>query len=203
VTTRTQGTGPPTGFFVALPDGWVSLDVDPSTSADSVRRLVSAAARNDDNVARNRVAIEQLLTQVTSEAAASGVQFCACWFQLMEGGLPVQASLTVGFHGLDGPNDPAAMLRELIEPGTDRRIDQIELDSGPAIRRSGRRRQAFSGMDEPVEFFGCQFYVPVPGSPNRIGLLSFATPTLALEEELGDLFDSMAKSFVFTWSTAK
>ena len=195
-----QATAPPTGFWLALPDGWVSLDVDATTSPESTRKLVEAAAANDETVRAQRGAIEQMITQIAADAAASGVSFCACYFQVFENNLPVQASLTIGFHDVDGSNQPGSMLSEL--GGAGRRIEMVELDEGPVVRRSGRRTRAFPGMEEPLEFVSHQYFVPLPNTTDRVALLSFATPTLPLESELGDLFESMARSFMFTWPSA-
>jgi len=188
----------PGGFWVALPEGWVSLDVDPSTSPASTRKLVDAAAANDETVRSHRAAIEQLITQMAADAAAADVCFVACYFQVFDERLPVQASLTVAFHTLDGANDPESMLGEL--GGSDgRRVDSVELDAGMAIRRRGRRSRLFPGAEQPVEFVSHQYFLRVPNTTDRIALLTFATPTLPLEDDLGDLFESMAQSFTFTW----
>ena len=189
-------SGPPTGFWVALPDGWLSVDVDPSTSAGSTRKLVEAAARNDETVRARRNQIEQMIGQVTADAAASGVVFCACYFEVFEDDYPVQASLTVAFHAIDGSNHPGSMLAELGGPG--RRVEMVDLDSGQAVRQSGRSLRALPGLEEPLEFLSHQYYLRVPGTTDRIALLSFASPSVALEEELAELFESMARSFSFT-----
>ena len=131
------GRGALGGFWVPLPEGWVSIDVDPSTSILSTRKLVEAAAADDE----------------------------------------------ADLGGSDG-----------------RVVDLVELDSGPAVRRRGRRSRLFPGAEEPVEFVSHQYFVRVPSTADRVALLSFATPTLAVEDDLGDLFESMARSFMFTWS---
>lgn len=194
------GSGRPGGFWVALPEGWVSIDVDPSTSAASTRKLVEAAAANDETVRSQQVAIEQLIAQMTVDAAASGVCFLACYFQIFDENFPVQASLTIGFHDVDGANDPASMLGEL--GGDGRWVDLVTLDAGEAVRRRGRRSRLFPGAEKPVEFASHQYFLRVPGTTDQVALLTFATPTLALEEDLGELFESMARSFTYTWPGA-
>jgi hypothetical protein len=181
-----------------LPEGWVSLDVDPSTSRASTRKLVEAAAANDETVRSNKVVVEQLIAQMTADAAAAGVCFVACYFQMFEENFPVQASLTIGFHDVDGANDPGSMVSEL--GAGDRRVDIVALDAGEAVRRRGRRRRLFPGAEEPVEFASHQYFLRVPSTADQVALLSFATPTLALDEDLGGLFESMAQSFTFTWA---
>jgi hypothetical protein len=195
--TEPPPSAPPTGFWIALPDGWVSLDVDPRTSQESARKLAEGAAGRSEVGEAERAAIERLLVQLSQDAAASGVRFCACYFDLVEDQLPVQASLTVAFHTIDTPNDPAGMLNDLEGPG--RRLELVELDGGTAVRGSGRRCEAVPGTEETVEFLSCQFYIRLPGTTDQIALLTFASPTVVLEEDLLALFDSMAKSFAFTW----
>ncbi|MGH8999724.1 MAG: hypothetical protein ACRDY7_10080, partial [Acidimicrobiia bacterium] len=63
-------SGAPSGFWLALPSGWVSFDVDPTTSAASARRVVAAAADADEAVAANREALERILAGAAREAAA-------------------------------------------------------------------------------------------------------------------------------------
>jgi len=191
------GSGPPTGFWTALPEGWISLDVEPSTSAETARKLAEAAAAAEPTLRDQEGAIAQMLTQLTRNAAESGVRFCACFFQVYEEQLPVQASLTVAFHTLDSSNDPGAMLEDL--QGLGRRIDIVDLDAGQAVRRAGRRREALPGADEPVEFLSCQYYIKLPATTDRIALLTFTSPTIALEDDLLPLFEAMARSFAFTW----
>jgi hypothetical protein len=195
--TGTNASGPPTGFWIAVPDGWISLDVDPGTSAESARKLAEAAVAGDPSLREQQGAIAQLLTDLTRNAADSGVRFCACFFQVFEEQLPVQASLTVAFHALDSANDPAAMLGDL--QGEGRRLEMVELDAGQAVRRSGRRRESMPGSEEVVEFLSCQYYIKLPATTDRIALLTFTSPTVALEDDLLALFESVAGSFVFTW----
>jgi hypothetical protein len=194
--------GAPTGFWVALPDGWVGLDVDPKTSAASARQLVEAAARKDETIRQNRVALEQMMRHMAADAADSGAVFCACYFQAFDESTAVQASFTVGFHSAGDSSDPAAMLGDL-DDGSGRRLEIVDLEAGSAVRRTGRGRKAFPGMDQPVEFLSHQYFVPVPNAADRVALLTFASPSVSFEEELGDLFESMARGFEFTWRTGR
>jgi hypothetical protein len=191
------GSGPPSGFWIAVPEGWISLDVDPDTSAESARKLAEAAVAGEPSIRDQEGTIAQLLTQLTRNAAESGVRFCACWFQVFEEQLPVQASLTVAFHTLDSSNDPTTMQEDL--RGEGRRIEMVDLEAGTAVRRSGRRREPMPGSEEPVEFLSCQYYIKVPATTDRIALLTFTSPTVVLEDELLNLFEATARSFAFTW----
>ena len=199
--TATSRSESPSGFWVALPDGWVGLDADPKTSAASARRLVEQAARRDETIRANKVPLEQMLAQVAADAAASGVVFCACYFQVFDEQTAVQASLTVGFHTGEG-NDLASILGGL-DDSDGRRLDVVELEAGSAVRRTGRGERAFPGLEEPVEFVSHQYFLRVPNTTDRVALMSFASPSVAFEDELAELFESMAQSFEFTWRKAR
>lgn len=198
---------PVTGFFLALPDGWATLDVDPRTAARSVRWQLDHAQLDHPEVAAHRHIIEQALTQVAADAGASGTCFAACWFTVV-GQLPVQASVAVSLTDIvDGPSTSEGMIADLVDVHDGRSVAVVDLgDDGPnAVRRSGRRRRTLPGQREEVEYLSHQVYVPVPGGKRTggrtVAILSFATPTLELEEELAGLFDDMAATFRFTTLT--
>ncbi|MGH8909998.1 MAG: hypothetical protein ACRD0K_26770 [Egibacteraceae bacterium] len=190
----------PTGFWMDLPEGWISIDVDPSTSPAALRQVLDSAEQADGDIREHRAQIEQLFGQVVADAAQAGVKSCACLFTVVDDVLPVQASVTIAVRSIEGEGfDVAGMFRELSEGETARRVDVAELDAGAAVRRSGRRRHMLPGSEELVDMVSRQFYVPVPNAPGELALLTFSTPTVALEAELCDLFDSMAATFVFTF----
>lgn len=194
---------PVTGFFLALPDGWATLDVDPRTAARSVRWQLDHAQLDHPEVAEHRHLIEQALTQVAADASASGTCFAACWFTIV-GQLPVQASVAVSLTDIiDGPSTSEAMIADLADVHDGRSVAVVDLgvDGPNAVRRSGRRRRTPPGQREEIEYLSHQVYVPVPGgrrTGHTVAILSFASPTLELEEELAGLFDDMASTFRFT-----
>jgi hypothetical protein len=186
-----------TGFWIALPKGWVSLDVDPRTSAASARRLVAAAAEADDTIRANQAAIERILVDAAREAAAEGIRYCAAYYEQIDENLAVQASLTIGIHGSTEGTDPSAMLRGLADD-SGRRISIVDLEAGQAVCRSGIRHTRFPGTEEPVDLLTHQYFIPVPSTPDLLTTVAFASPTLALQDDLVELFDTIAESFVFT-----
>jgi hypothetical protein len=185
------------GFWMALPPGWVSLDVDPSTSAATIRRMVALAAEADETVAENRESLERMLIDAARDCATSGVLYCAAYFEPFEN-LPVQASVTVAVYAATDGTDFSRMATELADGEGGRTITVVDLDAGRAVKRSGHRNTRFPGTDEPLELVTHQFFIPVPDTGNLLAVVAFATPTLALEDDMVALFDAIAESFAFT-----
>lgn len=193
-------TQPPTGYSVDLPDGWLLINVDPETSMRSMRRLLNEAAKHDDEIRAHRVELEQLLAQLLADASAAGVESFACTFSMINGILPLQASLTVAVHSLGGgDHDVGIIFRELADGETERSVDVVDLQGvGSVVRRSGRRQQSPPGSEQAIDYICRQFYVPVPRGADLI-LLTFASPTIDLTTEMNDLFDGIADTFTFTF----
>ena len=190
----------PEGYWIALPDEWLSMDVDPSTSPEKLRRVLDTAAAVDDEIRKNRASIEQVFGQLVQDSTIAGIGRCAFFFTMVDDVLPVQASLTVAERSLSpDSNDLVTIFQGLSEGERERTVDVVELDAGPAVRRTGRALGSLPGLDRPVEFLSRQYYLPVPGSSDEIVVLNFTSPSTALEEELNGLFDSIARSFLFTY----
>jgi hypothetical protein len=175
----------------------VSLDVDPATSTSTIRRMVAIAAEADATVAENRETLERMLIDAARDCAASGVLYCAAYFEPFED-MAVQASLTVAVYAAADGTDFSRMATELADDEGDRAISVVDLDTGRAVKRSGHRHTRFPGTDEPLELVTHQFFIPVPDTPNLLAVVAFATPTLALEGDLIALFDAIADTFAFT-----
>src|SRR5215211_7813473 len=67
--------------------------------------------------------------------------------QQSKGEAPVDAALTVVFHTLGGSNDPEAMLSELVAVGRGGEIEMVQLTTGPAVCRVGRRQESAAGSE--------------------------------------------------------
>jgi len=185
------------GFWMALPPGWVSLDVDPSTSTATIRRMVELAAEADETVAENREALERMLIGAARDCATSGVRYCAAYFEPFED-LPVQATVTVAVYAATDGTDFSRMATELADADGARTISVVDLEAGRAVKRSGHRHTQFPGTEEQLELLTHQFFIPVPDTTNLLAVVAFASPTLALEDDMVALFDTIAEGFVFT-----
>ena len=190
----------PEGYWMALSDEWLSMDVDPSTSPEKLGNVLDAAAAVDGEIRKNRARIERLFGELVESSARAGVGRCAFYFAMVDGVLPVQAALTVAERSVSpSSNDVMTIFEGLSEDEQERTVDVVELDSGVAVRRTGRARERLPGSDGATELLSRQYYIPVPGSGDQIVVLGFTSPNTDLEEELSDLFDSVARSFVFTY----
>jgi hypothetical protein len=197
MTDPSSTAAPGHGFWMALPPGWVSLDVDPSTSTATIRRMVGLAAEADETVAENRESLERMLIDAARDCATSGVLYCAAYFEPFED-LAVQASVTVAVYAATDGTDFSRMATELADGEGGRTISVVDLDAGRAVKRSGHRHTRFPGTDEPLELLTHQFFIPVPDTPNLLAVVGFASPTLALEDDMVALFDAIAEGFAFT-----
>ncbi|MGH2719944.1 MAG: hypothetical protein ACRDJU_15395 [Actinomycetota bacterium] len=193
----------PSGFWIALPEGWVGLDVDPATAAPALSQALDLAAARDPSVTQHRAATEQLLAELLDAARRAGVRFIACYLRVFEHTLPVQASLTVSINDVGQSSDPANILNGLeADQRWGKRLATaiVDLPAGKAVRRAGLKRSPPPGQPgaQPVELLSREFFVPLPGAAEEIAVVSFASPTLVLSDDLNRLFDSMASTFAFT-----
>ncbi len=184
-----------------LPDGWLVLDLDRKTSALTTKRMLDAACLNDPGLAKGRAHIEQLLIQMSADAAAAGMRFCACFATVVgDDDLTMQASVSIAVHRLGpGGNSVDQIQSELADEESKRAVGLLDTDGGRAVRRSGHRKVQVPGLEEQVEILSQQYYVPVPHTTNQVVILTFTTPTLALEDKFAQLFDTMAQTFTFSW----
>ena len=191
-------TGRPSGFWIALPDGWVGLDLEPGRAEVWMKSVLDVASAVDKTVQAHRSEVEQVFALLRTDAAAAGIDFCACFFRVVNETLAIQASLAIALRGVEQANDTAGLASGLSESGDERAVSIVEHELGPVVRRAGRKSESLPGADQPTTFVSCQYFIPVPGTVDQVAVLTFASPTLVLQEELLRLFDSMAASFCFT-----
>lgn len=183
-------------FHVLLPAKWVSLDLDPTTRAASIDAYVEEYGHGLAGRGLTRADVAALLEGVAAQACALGGVYAAVYGDALGGGRNISASLVVAMvdgQGVSAPGgaDPAAVvsaLRNLFaEEGE---ADVRTLASGPALRV---RRQFDApmpgGSRAPV--LSVRYLTPVP-QLDRLALLEFSTPSLALAEPFADLFDAIA-----------
>lgn len=171
-------TSVPAGFVLALPDDWVTLDLDPETADQSVARLLDLLGAHDQTVAKARDGLRTFLRTIQAEAIADGAELCGVHFDVDREGRPVQATVTVGLRRIEESVDIAEAL------GAD------GCDSAKPIRVSQR-------TDDDFLFLAA--LVPVPNAPELIAAISLLSPSLTHEGDLRTLFDAMLRTFSFTW----
>lgn len=195
-----EQTTPPDGFWLALPDGWFTLDINPETSAQSIRTIVRAAIAGDERLAQFQGLLEQTFSQTTRDVVAAGAQFCACYFNMINETLPIQASVTVSIVRTEGGNGRSVIEREIASEGTTTSL--VEIAAGQAVRRTRRRKEAVDGSD-PLELVSAGYFVPVPATEDQVAIAQFITPSVFIADDMLDLFDTMMKTFEFTWLDAE
>lgn len=200
-TTDTQETaerGDPDGFWLALPEGWFILDLDPRTAEAGIDQLLASRLAEDPTLAPEIGELKQVLLRTAAEADKAGVEFTACYAAAIGEDLLVTASLGVVVHTIGEQVSLRSIEEGLTERGAGPRMSMVESAAGPAAKVRDRSVIPIPGSEQQLEVALRHYYVPVPGG-HRIALLSFSTPTLPLEDDLDQLFDAMVGSFQFTW----
>lgn len=181
-------TGVAAGFQLVLPQDWVTLDLDPETAAQSVRRVVDGMVRVDPKCAERRAEVEELLSTLTQDAIADGKLLCGVRFGVDGEGRTVQVVASVVLQEVGEPADPDSLFERFDDGSADARI--ATLDSGPALRVRGRTEEGFLSWG---------VFVPVPGVEGVVAVVSLLSPSLHHEEQLDRFFDGLVESFRFTY----
>ncbi|MEW6471963.1 MAG: hypothetical protein AB1679_06810 [Actinomycetota bacterium] len=174
------------GFTLVLPADWVTLDLNPETADQSVRRVVDGIVRAHPASAERRAVVEELLSTMTKEAIADGKLLCGVRFWVDEQGRPVQALVSVALQEVDGPTDPGSLFERFADEDTDGRM--VSLEWGPALRVRARSEG----------FMSWGLFIGVPGSEGVVAVLSLLSPSLEHEDQLDAFFDGLVESFRFT-----
>jgi len=190
--------GDPSGFWIVLPNGWVTIDVNPRTAPRTHRRLLRAMAKAEPGLAAHRPRLEADLNRLSRECSEQGVQFAASFIALVDDEIPMNASLNIATYRTD-LNHVDVLQASLLDTEFRLAVDLFELDDGRAVRVRGRDKLRYPGAEDDIEVASRQFHVPIPGSSGRVALLTFTTSSLAFEEGFAELFDTMAKTFRFTY----
>jgi hypothetical protein len=175
------------GFTLVLPHDWVTLELDPATADESVRRAVDGMVRVDPSCAERRAVVEELLSTMTREAIADRKLLCGVRFGVDEQARPVQALVSVALQAVDGPTDPMSLFEQLDDGVSDGRM--VSLPSGPALRVHG-------GSGDGFMCWG--LFVAVPGSEGVVAVLSLLSPSVEHGDQLDAFFDGLTESFRFT-----
>lgn len=190
----------PTSYALALPEGWVRLDLDPTTQQTSVEALVEERVRRSPELAPRRRQIRRTLLAEARAATEAGAVDAALLSEVIEG-LPVTAALTVSL--LDAPpsgggSGVAALMAGLAGTGGSAgAVSREKLPHGPAVRlRMSQALPGPGGTRREVETV--QFFVPTPAQ-DLFAVLSFSTPTPEVVEELVLFFDAIAATFGWVW----
>ncbi len=188
-------------FKVVLPAKWVELDLDPQTRGASFQRIVAdrgAAAMTNGASADELI---NLLDSVATKAVAVGGVYAAFYSDIL-GNQQVTASLVVSVaKAKDGAAPAEADARHLVsalmELVRDDGTAQIrELPAGLAVRVQSQV-EVPAPSRSPVPTMSIRYILPFP-TLDRLAVVEFSTPTLALSEPFANLFDAIAGSIAWT-----
>jgi hypothetical protein len=197
----------PRDLRIATPANWFDLDLKPSTSAESIVRLVDERVGGGAEQADNRRELVRILRKATVDAREQQAVFASVLSDVIEG-RPVAGSVIVSLaaDGTPAPGDAKARVEDLqvrlAQPGgaiAGAATETRELIAGWALRARRRMTVEPPGLEgHPVEVESLQYFVPLPGSTDLV-LLSFSTPNLGLADPMVELFDAMAESLQWRW----
>lgn len=182
-------------FRVAVPPGWLVLDLDPVTQDATHAAVLDERAETNPTIARRRAELLELLRDLARAQVAAGVTFSAYLTDDRRGGL-IGANLSVAFKDSGGPFDADALAGVLAAPvdGEPTEVDLLELPVGRAVRLHGRRTTALDEAPLHVAMTQIWFDGPVPAS---VGVLTATTPVLDLADELTAVATEVATTIAY------
>lgn len=207
----TSPTERPAGYRLVVPPGWHRIDPTEERRLRDVRRIVGEQFAGTDNQPHLRRQIESSLLDHVARAAEDGA-LEVYLSTLRVGAFPLSGSLVVTLvprprvaAELDDA-DHQEMLLAAARETADGVVDDVRLvtwDDGWAVRRVVHR-QAPAGDDPlgtelgPAPTFGVEWYRPIPRGDGATLLLAFSSPLIPIEQELTELFDTIAATLVWT-----
>jgi hypothetical protein len=189
-------------FRILLPAKWIELDLDPQTRTSSFRTIVAqrgASALDQGDTADELVSV---LETAAAQALALGAVYAAFYSDVLGEDRPVTASLLVSIvRGTGAPLPEGAnastmvsALRDVYASGGETQVH--ELSASPAVWVKSRGEAPTPG-GAIVPVLNIRYLVPVPDL-DRIVVMQFSTPNLALAEPFAELFDAIAGSLAWT-----
>ncbi|MEE4541104.1 hypothetical protein V2S66_03860 [Streptomyces sp. V4-01] len=200
----------PVGVSLAVPASWWEFDIRPEGREATVRRIVDERVRAVPELAPYRNDLSTLLRRMARDAHDSGALYLGCMAENL-GGVPLTATVTVtvlsaaNAQGVALSTDPQAVAESLrtITPRRDgdawRKVTTVEIaEVGLCARTHGVEDVPVEqGDPRTVRMALTQTYVPIPGRPEEIVLISGASPVLDLADAFHDIFDAVTSTFRF------
>ncbi|MHB1535776.1 MAG: hypothetical protein ACYC1D_14455 [Acidimicrobiales bacterium] len=190
----------PISFWLALPNGWTILDVDPATAPRTMGVLFERAIAAYPPAAALREAGMAGFQNLLDESVRAGVRFAAVCATPVDDDVLAEASLTVAFNRFGPTNDPVELMAEVAGIDPEREVGLWQIGEEVAIRRVGLSERRLVGRGDPVRLLDHQYYVPILGTEADVALISLASPTWQVWQELREGFDAVASTFAFVWA---
>lgn len=202
-------------FSIGVPGDWMvlPLDLDPRTRDQRIKRLVEDRVGKQDKLAPLRRQTVVQLRKSAAETVNAGGFFAAMHSRIADG-RPMSASVTVSLLPLTKDADgnvlsDAEEIAATLAAGAGSKKGIVlehsvtDLPIGRAARLRRRTSSGIHGTDgREVESESVQFYVPFPDFSRTLALV-FSTPILPLADAYAELFDTMATTAKWIWTTDK
>lgn len=200
----------PVGVSLAVPESWWEFDIRPEGREATVRQVIDERLRAAPELAPYRRELSTLLRRMARDAYDSGALYLGCMAENFSG-VPLTATLTVtvlsaaNAQGQALPTDPQAIAQSLTAITPRRQGDTWRTVTTVEIPEVGTCARTYGVEDMPVEqgdprtirMALTQTYVPVPGQPQQVVLVSGASPVLDLADAFHDIFDAVTSTFRF------
>ena len=191
-------------WSLLLPPNWATLPSEAAAGRAAVKKLLDRQLGHlpRDRVARVRRSLEAELRGLVAQARETGAATLHAHFALMRG-LPVSATCAVVLLR-GGPDDPRLLEALSTALGRDGGVVEVDVRSLAglrAVRRRRRRRVPVEGTGRTTWSTLLDWAVPLPDGDGAL-LLSFATVTEPVADELVALFDAIAQSLELTPAAA-
>ncbi|MET9442926.1 hypothetical protein [Streptomyces sp. NPDC006610] len=172
--------------------------------------MVDERIRETPELSPYRADLTAMLRKMAKEAHDSGAVYLGCMAENFDG-VPLSATVTVSVLGAENKQgvtlstDPRAIAENLrtITPRREgdawRKVTTVEIpEVGPAARTYGVEDVPVAhGDSRTLRMVLMQTYIPVPGTTDKVVLVSGASPVLDLAEAFHDIFDAVTGTFRF------
>lgn len=179
-------------LHIAVPPGWLVLDLDPATQDRTHAAVLDERVRSNPTIEPRRTELLELLRDMARAQVESGVTFSAYLTDDRHGGL-IGANIAVAFREAGGPFDVEQLAGVLGDSpnGEPAVVDQLDLTVGRAVRLQGRRPTTIA--DQALQVALVQVWFPGPVD-RTVGVLTATTPALDLADELTAVATEVAQT---------
>lgn len=183
-------------WTVLLPSGWATFPTDPEKARAAIRRTTDRMmqGRARDELVQARIDAERTLGELVERARRSGAAAVHLLVDPVRD-VPVSASLVVSELSVTSERELAAQIARVLGQASGVvENDRVELAGLPALRRRRRTRAARDDRFPDAEVWETCLDVVVETGPDELLVLTFATMTDQVADELVVLFDAIAGS---------
>ncbi|QMW67955.1 hypothetical protein H4N58_08975 [Mumia sp. ZJ1417] len=182
------------GWRVILPAGWISLPTDPEQAPRAITGLVDAALEGKprDELITTRIEIERTLRGQCDQAHRQGARYLHSLFEPIAGALVSASLVATEFVVEDTDSLANTLLMDFREGDAAVDVGFVDVGEHGALRRVREEvaTDLFPDQPQPVNTLSVDFVVRLDAT--HFGLLTFATTTMPLRDELVLLFDAIA-----------